>query len=194
MIEVNSREEYLIELSKLLPKNPIGIELGVETGHFSKMILKYLNPSKLYLVDPWQIGFDKNDDQTYGSTLNNLPTAYSTEDHYKNILCDLYQEIKNNQVIIRPDYSYNVVDDFRDNYFDFVYIDSCHLYNAVKADLNAFLPKLKKSGIMAGHDYFEYDNFGVIKAVDEFCSGHNYKMVLINHYGFDWALTKNKLK
>jgi hypothetical protein len=192
MKKVNSREEYLNEISKILPENPICIELGVETGHFSKMILKHLNPSKLYLVDPWKIGFDKNDSETYGSVLNNLPTAYSTEDHYQNILKDLYYEIKNNQVIIRPDFSYNVVNDFKNNYFDFVYIDSCHLYNAVKSDLNTFLPKLKKGGIMAGHDYFDYDNFGVIQAVDEFCIQHNYKIICMNEDGFDWALIKIK--
>lgn len=194
MIYVNSREEYLKELAKMLPANPIVIELGVETGHFSKMILKHLNPSKLYLVDPWKIGFDKNDSETYGSTLNNLPTAYSTEDNYKAILADLYEEIRNNQVIIRPDFSYNVVNDFKNSYFDLVYIDSCHLYNAVRADLSAFLPKLKKQGIMAGHDYFEYDNFGVVQAVDEFCSKNDYNMNIINLDGFDWALIKKMTK
>ena len=94
---------------------------------------------------------------------------------------------------MRPDYSYNVVDDFKDQYFDFVYIDSCHLYEAVKADLNSFLPKLKEQGVMAGHDYVKYSNFGVIQAVDEFCQEHYYKMIVLNdneYDSFDWALIK----
>lgn len=190
---VNSREEYLNELRNLLPEKPICVELGVETGDFSKMILKNLNPQKLYLVDPWETGFDKNDAQTYGQVLNNLPTAYSTEKQYQNILKDLYHQIKTNQVIVRPDFSYNVVNDFRENYFDFIYIDSCHLYNAVKSDLNSFLPKLKKGAIMAGHDYFEYDNFGVIKAVDEFIKDYDFEMIILNNSGYDWAL-KQKTK
>jgi hypothetical protein len=190
---VNSREEFLNELNYLLPQKPICIEIGVETGDFSKMILKLLNPEKLYLVDPWQKGFDKNDVETYGEILNNLPTAYSTEYQYQNILKELYNEIKSNQVIVRPDFSYNVVNDFKENYFDFIYIDSCHLYNSVKFDLNSFLPKLKKGAIMAGHDYFDFDNFGVIQAVDEFINEFDFEMIILNSSGFDWAL-KQKTK
>jgi hypothetical protein len=190
MIQVNSREEYLIEVVKLIPSNPICVELGVEKGYFSQMVLKFLNPNKYYLIDPWEIGYDKKADKTYDSSLNHLPTAYSTENDYQQILNTFYSEIKNNQIIVRPDYSYNVVDDFKDNYFDFIYIDSCHLYESVKSDLNIFLPKLKKGGVMAGHDYFVYSNFGVIEAVDEFCNDQGFEMVIFNNNGFDWALIK----
>jgi hypothetical protein len=193
MIEVKSREEFLLEVKKLLPDNPICIELGVEKGHFSNMLLQHLYPAKLYLVDPWKVGYDKNADKTYDATINYLPTAYSTEDDYRQVFGRFYPNIKKNQVIMRPDYSYNVVDDFKDQYFDFVYIDSCHLYEAVKADLNSFLPKLKLGGVMAGHDYVKYSNFGVIQAVDEFCEEHDYEMILLNNNeydSFDWALIK----
>jgi hypothetical protein len=83
-----------------------------------------------------------------------------------------------------------VVNDFPDNYFDFIYIDSCHLYNAVKSDLNIFLPKLKEGGLMSGHDYLSFDNFGVIQAVNEFCDEHNFEMIILNNKGFDWTLVK----
>jgi hypothetical protein len=46
---------------------------------------------------------------------------------------------------------------------------------------------------MAGHDYFTYDNFGVIQAVDEFVKEHNFEMIIFNNAGFDWAL-KQKTK
>ena len=185
-----SRTEYLNEVLNLLPQNPTCVEIGVEKGHFSKLILEVLNPGKLFLVDPWHVGHDINEQETYGDILYNLPTAYSTEDDYKDIHNQFYNEIKNNQVIVRPDFSYNVVNDFPDNYFDFIYIDSCHLYNAVKADLNMFLPKLKEGGLMSGHDYMVFDNFGVIEAVDEFCVEHNFEMIILNNEGFDWTLVK----
>lgn len=190
MKHVNSRTEYLNEVLNLLPENPTCIEIGVAHGLFSRLLLDTLNPRKLFLIDPWEVGYDKNANETYGDTLKNLPTAYSTEDDYKKIQSNFYNEIKENKVIVRPDFSYNVVDDFPDNYFDFVYIDSCHLYGAVKADLNMFLPKLKQGGIMAGHDYLVYDNFGVIEAVDEFCVEQGFEMILLNNDGFDWALIK----
>ena len=49
---------------------------------------------------------------------------------------------------------------------DAVFIDADHRYESVKADILAWMPKVKKEGILAGHDYMsEYD--GVIKAVNE---------------------------
>jgi predicted O-methyltransferase YrrM len=36
--------------------------------------------------------------------------------------------------------------------FDFVFIDADHSYNAVLADITAWLPKVKPGGILAGHD------------------------------------------
>ena len=64
------------------------------------------------------------------------------------------------------DYSYNVVDQFEDNSFDFIYIDGAHDYESVKKDIELYAPKLKTFGILAGHDY-EHTWPGVIKAVDE---------------------------
>ena len=55
---------------------------------------------------------------------------------------------------------------FPDGYFDFVYIDACHEYEAALADIKAWLPKISPGGIIAGHDY-QPDYFGVIKAVQE---------------------------
>lgn len=49
---------------------------------------------------------------------------------------------------------------------DFVFIDASHEYEDVKADILAWLPKIKKGGTIAGHDYHIFD--GVKKAVDEF--------------------------
>jgi hypothetical protein len=50
-----------------------------------------------------------------------------------------------------------------------VFIDADHTYEAVKADIAAWLPKVKPDGILAGHDYkhFPSMNFGVIQAVTE---------------------------
>jgi len=38
-------------------------------------------------------------------------------------------------------------------HFDFVYVDARHDYKGVYEDMVAYWPKLKKGGIMAGHDY-----------------------------------------
>lgn len=42
---------------------------------------------------------------------------------------------------------------FEDCFFDFVFIDADHRYEAVREDILGWMPKVKKGGIMAGHDY-----------------------------------------
>ena len=69
-------------------------------------------------------------------------------------------------ITLYKDYSYNTVDKFQDGYFDFIYIDANHTYEDVKRDLELYLPKLKKGGLIGGHDYY-VDWEGVVKAVNE---------------------------
>lgn len=49
---------------------------------------------------------------------------------------------------------------------DAVFIDADHRYESVKADILAWMPKVKKGGILAGHDYINA-YVGVIRAVNE---------------------------
>jgi hypothetical protein len=49
---------------------------------------------------------------------------------------------------------------------DAVFIDADHEYESVKKDILAWMPKVKKGGILAGHDYSTAHG-GVIRAVSE---------------------------
>jgi len=55
---------------------------------------------------------------------------------------------------------------YTDKSLDFIFIDAAHDYESVKKDINAWFPKLKKGGVIAGHDYTWCDD--VKKAVHEF--------------------------
>jgi predicted O-methyltransferase YrrM len=54
---------------------------------------------------------------------------------------------------------------FEDGSVDVIFVDGGHSYEVVKADILAWLPKMKPNGIMAGHDYNAWE--GVNKAVTE---------------------------
>jgi hypothetical protein len=55
---------------------------------------------------------------------------------------------------------------YADNSLDFVLLDASHEYEDVKADIQAWLPKVKIGGFLAGDDY-DRAWPGVIKAVTE---------------------------
>lgn len=60
---------------------------------------------------------------------------------------------------------------FKDESVDVVFLDADHSYEAVKADLEAWYPKIKLGGLMAGHDFVfenEVSRNGVIRACLEF--------------------------
>lgn len=62
---------------------------------------------------------------------------------------------------------------FKDGYFDMVYLDGDHTYGGVSRDVKAWLPKVRKGGVLAGHDYNplgKYDRklCDVDRAVDDY--------------------------
>jgi len=54
--------------------------------------------------------------------------------------------------IVRMD-STEVTELFRDGYFDGVFLDTTHTYEDTLREIDAWLPKIKRGGIFAGHDY-----------------------------------------
>jgi len=57
---------------------------------------------------------------------------------------------------------------FEDAELDFVFIDAEHSYEAVRADISAWWPKLRPGGMLIGHDYNPERFPGVCRAADEF--------------------------
>lgn len=59
---------------------------------------------------------------------------------------------------------------FEDGTVDFVFLDADHGYEAVRRDLRCWFPKVKRRGLLGGHDYVREEYPGVRRAVDEFLS------------------------
>lgn len=80
------------------------------------------------------------------------------------------------QIMIPPHrrgYSFNLIEkdsvtaakDFRDHELDAVFIDADHSLLAVHADVLTWLPKVKRGGVIAGHDYDYPDVFMAVNDV-----------------------------
>jgi hypothetical protein len=80
--------------------------------------------------------------------------------------------------------SYTFLQSIPDNTYDIIYIDGDHSYEGVKRDITIAFNKIKPNGYIMGHDYEmnmkkakNYYDFGVKRAVDEFCAQFNQKIV-----------------
>ena len=87
--------------------------------------------------------------------------------------------------IIR-DLSFGAIVACPDSYFDWVYLDTDHTYDTTRRELELLRPKMKKGGIIAGHDYIfgNWDDghrYGVIEAVREFCLTYQWEMIFLTH-------------
>lgn len=148
------------DILKLLDKNKIFVEIGVFKGDFSKQILEICQPSKLYLIDPFD-GFTGSGNKD-GLNMENI----NLTEYYNNVLLPLYEP--NENVVLIKNIS-EVLLKFEDDYFDYVYIDANHSYEYVKRDLELSYRVVKDGGVIMGHDYTNNGFEGVVRAVDEFC-------------------------
>ena len=64
-------------------------------------------------------------------------------------------------------FSFDFASKFEDQSIDFLFLDGDHRYAGIKKDLHMWFPKIKKGGVIAGHDYNE-PSCGVKQAVDEY--------------------------
>lgn len=98
--------------------------------------------------------------------LDNIPdlTVYAIDTNISMFYNDEIKEKYKDRLIPIQGYSYTVVDQLPNNYFDLIFIDADHSYESVKKDILKYTPKLKENGILSGHDI---DYPGVNKAVNE---------------------------
>ena len=153
------------ELLKALPTKCIVGEVGVDTGDFSELILTVAKPEKLHLIDSWN-------DKRYN------------ENKKKTVEKRFEKEISGGIVELNVGLSTEVAKKFEDCYFDWIYIDTNHTYKTTKEELAIYCRKLKKGGIIAGHDFIKGNwksmfRYGVIEAVYEFCISDNWELIYL---------------
>jgi hypothetical protein len=114
-------------------------EIGSHKGVSSKLFA--LHFKKVYCIDAWDMVL-KNDytELNKNEIIESEIEFDKMNTEYKNVV-----KVKN--------YSVDAAEQFKDDSLDMVYIDSDHRYDYVKKDIEVWSKKVKKGGIISGHDY-----------------------------------------
>lgn len=168
-----------LDLFKRLPANSIGVEIGVLRGELATQILA-LPVAHLYLVDPWI----RQAKEVYGD-----PPDGDQEQNYRDTIHNTQMTGQNRgRVTVFRELS-TVAALRHMPPLDFVYIDANHSYANVMEDLLAWSRKIKPGGCLMGHDFTENDrakelNFGVVRAVDDFCDNCGWEIEALTREEF----------
>lgn len=121
------------------------VEIGALYGGNAKPILRHWLGKQMFLVDPWapQPADIYKEDQDWMK----FDLGYE--------ICKKLAEQDPRVKLIRL-LSHQAVDQFDDGSLDCVYIDGNHCYEAVSQDIQLWFPKVKKGGILSGHDFYTY--------------------------------------
>lgn len=133
-----------------------GAEIGVQTGQYSIILCKTIPNLKLICIDPW----------------NHLPekrrAGKRSEKQYQYCVETLSPY---GTTFMRME-SMNAVKLVPDGSLDFVYIDALHDFDNAMMDIISWVPKVRAGGMVSGHDYIPFHDYGVIQAVDIYTQIH----------------------
>ena len=118
----------------------IGAEIGTYRGEYTEKFCKV--GLTMYAIDPWigYIGAGRSE-QKQDMQDTNFEIAQKRLAPYKD--CTLVRKT-----------SMEALADFKNESLDFVYIDGDHRFPYIAEDLYEWYSKVKKGGIISGHDYF----------------------------------------
>lgn len=134
------RDDFAIFLAEYGYK--VGVEVGVDRGEYGLMLCKA--GLKMYGVDSY-VRYD----------------AYKGEGMYESHYEQALKNLKGYDYTIIKKFSMDALVDFEDNSLDFVYIDGNHTLPYIAMDIFGWERKVKKGGIISGHDY------AVVKGIRE---------------------------
>ena len=164
----NTAREDLPELFKQL-----GFKKGIEIGvSWAQNIIPYCEMCfEIYGIDPWQ----DSDDNVYRKIISIAGKHARTVDTVYEFAKERTAPYPNCHLIRKL--SMDAALDFPRDSLDFAYIDGNHSYGYVAMDLQKWTDRVRKGGIVAGHDYYSHKNMSCIRqvsyAVDGFIAARN---------------------
>lgn len=158
------------------------VEVGVWKGHSVRHLVKELQKTNkefyVYAVDLWdRLPKDNELWEKYPEQMPILRSIYNYNLIKSNTRKDVFDMICD---------SVEAAEKFKDETIDFCFIDASHDYESALKDLEAWFPKVRKDGVLAGHDI---NHEPVWRAVHEFF-GSKKQSILSNDSKDTWAIIK----
>jgi len=120
------------------------VEVGSYCGESSEIIATHFPNSTLNCVDPWEKYIEEG--STYD--LDKQELELKEAEQIFTSMASRYSNIKKNKMS-----SIQYASQIEDESIDFIYIDGNHQYSSVIEDLTMWNKKVKKGGIISGHDF-----------------------------------------
>lgn len=113
-----------------------GAELGVKEGATINRVLCACPRVSMVGIDLWEPtpGYEEWDHSAYKANALNMMDMYPT------------------RLQLIQDCTWDAAAQFPDKSFDFVFVDGDHRTKSVVKDIEAWIPKIRPGGMLAGHD------------------------------------------
>jgi|688.fasta_scaffold70176_8 hypothetical protein len=134
-----------------------GAEIGCAFGGYARTLLAKWKGTKLYMVDPWQ----QQDNEVYREKTNR---DNPFEGWYREVLG---LAARDPRVVVLRHFSVEGAKQVPDDSLDFAYIDGNHSYKAVLEDMDAWWPKVRKGGLLCGHDFYNEVTYPYFNEVED---------------------------
>jgi len=142
-----------------------GAEIGVRMGSNASVMFEKIPGLKLHCIDPWE---------------KYLRVTTETQDKlYQHCL----RKLKGKNAVFMRMTSMEAVQQIPDESLDFVYLDGRHEYDYLLEDTIHWAPKVKRGGIVSGHDLYHFYQGGVVQAIEAYTMANNIQA---------WYITREK--
>jgi hypothetical protein len=152
----------------VLPTGGRVAELGVGFGDFSQELLSHLKPASFHAYDtfPW-----RDSDDLWGRPARDTLQGRTHREFYEERFA---LELANGTLELFEGDSTTMLAEAPDDFYDVIYVDAEHTYDAVSADAAVATRKLRSDGFLVFNDYIIYDHFGrmsygIVPVVNQLC-------------------------
>lgn len=167
----------------LVAPGGVGAELGVFTGRFAAFLAEVTQPSTLHLVDPWWLEWGETfPDWGPYTDFGRLPTRVAHQAVQLRLARHAGTEI-------HVERASDWLGKLDDGALDWAYLDTTHVFEDTRQELDAIGPKLNADGLLLGDDWVpdrSHPHHGIFLAVHDRIRDAGWELVYGDRHG-QWA-------